>query len=77
MDKKIPWRGKKKESERPGSSTWHDNESNVNPSSGSVDAKKNSKLPFSLFSKVPFKEDPETTHDSSAGSGEQPRVIGL
>ena len=49
----LAW--KKNKSENPGSSAWHDNESDVNPSSGSVDAKENFKFPFSLWSKVSWK----------------------
>ena len=46
---------KENESEKPGSLEWHDNESNVKPSSGTVDdAMENSKFPFSLLSKVSF-----------------------
>ena len=46
---------KENESEKPGSLEWHGNESNVKPSSGTVDdAMENSKFPFSLLSKVSF-----------------------
>jgi len=46
---------KENESEKPGSLELHDNESNVKPSSGTVDdAMENSKFPFSLLSKVSF-----------------------
>ena len=44
-----------KESEKPGSLEWHGNESNVKPSSGTVDdTMENSKFPLSLLSKVSF-----------------------
>ena len=49
----LAW--KKNKSENPGSSAWHDNDSDVNPSSGSVDAQENFKFPFSLWSKVSWK----------------------
>ena len=49
----LAW--KKNKSENPGSSAWHDNDSDVNPSSGSVDALENFKFPFSLWSKVSWK----------------------
>ena len=46
---------KENESEKPGSLEWHGNESNVKPSSGTVDdAMENSKFPLSLLSKVSF-----------------------
>ena len=46
---------KENESEKPGSLEWHRNESNVKPSSGTVDdAMENSKFPLSLLSKVSF-----------------------
>ena len=46
---------KENESKKPGSLKRHDNESNVKPSSGTVDdAMENSKFPFSLLSKVSF-----------------------
>ena len=49
----LAW--KKNKNENAGSSAWHDNDSDVNPSSGSADAKETSKFPFSLWSKVPWK----------------------
>ena len=46
---------KENESEEPGSLEWHGNESNVKPSSGTVDdSMENSKFPLSLLSKVSF-----------------------
>ena len=46
---------KENESEKPGSLEWHGNESNVKPSSGTVDdTMENSKFPLSLLSKVSF-----------------------
>ena len=66
---------KENESEKPGSLEWHGNESNVKPSSGTVDdAMENSKFPFSLLSKVSFswksilgKSEGETTESVRRG----------
>ena len=63
------------ESEKPGSLEWHGNESNVKPSSGTVDdAMENSKFPLSLLSKVSFswksmfgKSEGETTECCTEG----------
>ena len=66
---------KENESEKPGSLEWHDNESNVKPSPGTVDSMENSKFPFSLLSKVSFswknmlgKSEGETTGYCTVGS---------
>ena len=63
------------ESEKPGSLEWHGNESNVKPSSGTVDdTMENSKFPLSLLSKVSFswksmfgKSEGETTECCTEG----------
>ena len=63
------------ESEKPGSLEWHGNESNVKPSSGTVDdTMENSKFPLSLLSKVSFswkrilgKSEGETTESCREG----------
>ena len=63
------------ESEKPGSLELHGNESNVKPSSGTVDdTMENSKFPFSLLSKVSFswkrilgKSEGETTECCTEG----------
>ena len=49
----LAW--KKNKDENAGSSAWYDNDSDVNPISGSVDVKETSKFPFSLWSKVSWK----------------------